>query len=142
MGGDHAMAGIVEQKVPQEVICLLPGQGSMGLVSRKLLLNRPEQGSVEDRRLLLGQDLTPVFDFADEKPVPEEVGEGSSSERDASGSRSPVQHRRAAHARFLETKRPTQIVNRVVPSIYSVRSIIVGGWWPSGRVRHRILSYA
>jgi hypothetical protein len=40
---------------------------------------------------------------------------------------------------FLKAKRPTQIVNRVVPSICSVRSIITRGWWPSDRVRHHIL---
>ena len=81
---DHAMAGIAEQEILQEVICLLSGQGLVGLVSRQLLLNGLEQGSVQDRRLFSGQDLTPVFDLANEKPVAEEVGEGSSSERDAS----------------------------------------------------------
>jgi hypothetical protein len=37
-------------------------------------------------------------------------------------------------------KCPTQIVNRVVPSISSVRPIIAGGSWPSGRVPHHILN--
>ena len=53
-------------------------------MGRQFLLNGLEQGSVQDRRLLPGQDLTPVFDLADEEPVPEEVGEGSSAKRDAS----------------------------------------------------------
>src|SRR6516165_6058808 len=52
-------------------------------MGRQFLLNGLEQGSVQDRRLRPGQNLTPVFDFADEEPVPEEVGEGSSAERDA-----------------------------------------------------------
>jgi len=84
VGCDHAMAGIVEQKVPQEVICLLPGQGLVGLMGRQFLLNGLEQALVQNRRLLPGQDLTPVFDLVDEKPVVEKVREGSSSERDAS----------------------------------------------------------
>ena len=66
------------------MIGFLPGQGLVGLMGRQLLLNGLEQGAVQDRRLLSRQDLTPVFDLADEKTVPEEVGEGSSSERDAS----------------------------------------------------------
>jgi len=41
---------------------------------------------------------------------------------------------------FQRQKRLTQIVNRVVPSICSVRSIIAREWWPSDRVRHHILS--
>jgi hypothetical protein len=54
----------------------LPGQDLVGPVGRQFLLNGLEQGLVDDRRLLAGQDLTPVFDLADEKPVSEEVGEG------------------------------------------------------------------
>jgi len=53
-------------------------------MGRQFLLHRLEQGLVDDRRLLPEQDLTPVPDFADEEPVAEEVGEGSSAERDAS----------------------------------------------------------
>jgi hypothetical protein len=30
MGGDHAMASIIEQEILQEVIGLLPGQGFVG----------------------------------------------------------------------------------------------------------------
>ena len=53
-------------------------------MGRQLLLNGLEQALIHDRRLLSGQDLTPVFDLANKEPVPKEVGEGSSSERDAS----------------------------------------------------------
>src|SRR5262249_21344176 len=81
VGGDHAMAGIVEQEILQEAVGFLPGQGLVGLMGRQLFLNRLEQGSVQDRRL---QDLTSIFDLADKEPVPEEVGEGSTSERNAS----------------------------------------------------------
>src|SRR6516225_8607631 len=66
------------------MVGLLSGQDLVGLVSRQLLLNGLKQGLVDDRRLLPGQDLTPVYDLADEKPVAEEVGEGSSAEWDAS----------------------------------------------------------
>src|SRR6516225_12224413 len=66
------------------MVGLLSGQDLVGLVSRQLLLNGLKQGLVDDRRLLPGQDLTPVSDLANEKPVAEEVGEGSSAERDAS----------------------------------------------------------
>jgi hypothetical protein len=63
------MTGVVKQEILQEVICLLPGQSPMGLMGRQLLLDGLEQGSVQDRRLLSGQDLTPVFDLADEEAV-------------------------------------------------------------------------
>jgi hypothetical protein len=66
------------------VVGFLPGQDLVGLVSRQLLLNGLEQGLVDDRRLLPGQDLTPLFDLANKEPIPEEVGEGSSAKRDAS----------------------------------------------------------
>jgi hypothetical protein len=68
----------------QEVVGLLPGQDLVALMSRQLLLNGLEQGSVQDRRLLSGQDLIPVSDLANKEAVPEEVGEGSSAEWDAS----------------------------------------------------------
>ena len=76
--------GVVEQEILQESVGFLSGQGLVGLVGRQLFLNGLEQGSVDDRGLLSGQDLTPVFDLANKEPVPEEVGEGSSSERYAS----------------------------------------------------------
>ena len=57
------------------MICLLSGQGLVGLMGRQLLLNGLEQALIHDRRLLSGQDLTPVFDLANKEPVPKEVGE-------------------------------------------------------------------
>ena len=78
VGGDHAMVGVVEQKILQEVVGVLSGQGLVGLVSRQLLLNGLEQGAVQDRRLLPGQDA-PLYLTSSMKPVPEEVGEGSSA---------------------------------------------------------------
>ena len=47
------------------------------------MLDSLEQGLVQDRRLFSWQDLAFVFDLANEEAVPEEVGEGPSSERDA-----------------------------------------------------------
>ena len=41
MGGDHAMPGIVEQKVSQEVIRLLPGLGSCGIDELTAFAERP-----------------------------------------------------------------------------------------------------
>jgi hypothetical protein len=67
----------------KEVIGFLPGQGLVGLMGRQFLLNGFEQVLVDDSRLLPGQGLTPVTDFANEKPVAEEIGEGPSSKRDA-----------------------------------------------------------
>src|SRR5215831_974626 len=66
------------------MVGFLPGQGLVGLMGRQFLLNGLEQGLVQDRQLLPGQDLALVFDLSDEEAVAEEVGEGSSSEWDAS----------------------------------------------------------
>ena len=52
---------------------LLPGQSPVGLMGRQLLLDRLEQGFIDNRRLLPRQKLNPVFDLADEEPVAEQV---------------------------------------------------------------------
>ena len=49
------------------MVCLVPVQGLVGPMGRQLLLNGVEYGSVQDRRVLFGQDLALVFDFADEE---------------------------------------------------------------------------
>ena len=41
-GCDHAMTGMVEQKVPYEMVCLVPVQGLVGPMGRQLLLNGVE----------------------------------------------------------------------------------------------------
>ena len=48
VGSDHAMTGVVKQKVPQEVVGFLPGQGLVGLMGRQFLLDCLEQGLVSD----------------------------------------------------------------------------------------------
>src|SRR6516225_4092902 len=83
VGCDHAMAGIVEQQVPEEVVRLLPGQGLMGLMGRQLVLHRLKQALVDDRRLFPRQDLAPVVDLANEEPVAEEMGEGAPAKGNA-----------------------------------------------------------
>ena len=80
---NHAVTGIVKRQILQEVVGFLPGQSFMRLMLREFLLDSLEQGLVQDRRLFSGQDLAPVLDLANEEAVPEEVGEGSPSERDA-----------------------------------------------------------
>jgi hypothetical protein len=97
------MAGIIEQQILQEVR-FLPGQSFVGLMCRQLLLDGLEQGLVDDRRLLPRQDLIAVPDFANEKLVAEEVGEGPSSERDASGDGSPA-IKKALQASAVESLR-------------------------------------
>src|SRR6516164_10787505 len=64
VGCDHAMARIVEQEVPEQVVRLLPGQCLMGLMGRQLLLHSLKQSLVHDRRLFPRQDLAPVVDLA------------------------------------------------------------------------------
>jgi hypothetical protein len=46
VGCDHAMAGIVEQEVPEGVVRLLPGQCLMGLMGRQLVLHRLKQAMI------------------------------------------------------------------------------------------------
>src|SRR6516164_11477794 len=75
VGCDHAMAGIVEQEVPEQVVRLLPGQGLMGLMGRQLVLHSLKQALVHDRRLFPRQDLAPVVDLANEEPVAQQMGE-------------------------------------------------------------------
>src|SRR6516164_7031494 len=65
---------------------LLPGQSPVGLMGRQLLLDRLEQGFIDNRRLLPRQKLTPVFDLADEEPVAEQVGEGAAAKGNAPAS--------------------------------------------------------
>jgi len=50
---------------------------------RQLLLDRIEQGAVNDRWLLAGQDLTLISDLADIEPVAQEIEQRSSLEWDA-----------------------------------------------------------
>jgi hypothetical protein len=63
------MTGVIEQKGLLEVICLLSGQDLLGPMGRQLLLNGPEYGLVDDRRLLPGQGLTSVPDLANREAV-------------------------------------------------------------------------
>src|SRR5215831_6700583 len=68
------------------MISLLPGQSFVGLMVRQLLQDRLEQGFSDNRRLLPRQNLTPVFDLADEEPVAQQVGEGAAAKRNAPAS--------------------------------------------------------
>src|SRR6516164_6337469 len=75
VGCEHAMAGIVEQEVPEEVVRRLPGQCLMGLMGRQLVLHRLKQALVHDRRLFPRQDLAHVVDLTNKEAVAKEVGE-------------------------------------------------------------------
>ena len=65
MGRNHPVVCVVEQQPRQEMVAGVPDRRSSGPLIRELLLNRIEQCTVHDRRLLAGQDLVLVFDLAD-----------------------------------------------------------------------------
>src|SRR6516162_761520 len=81
---NHEMAGVVEQEILQEVVGFVPGKGLVSLMVRQLLLDGLEQSAVDNGRLFAWEDLTPVFDFPDEEPIAQKVGEGTSAEGNAS----------------------------------------------------------
>ena len=60
-----------------------PDAGRVGPLIRQLLLDRIEQGAVNDRWLLAGQDLTLISDLADIEPVAQEIEQRSPLEWDA-----------------------------------------------------------
>jgi hypothetical protein len=57
----QASCGLIEEKIFQEMISLLPGLRLVRPLCRQLLLDGIEQGLVDDRRLFARQYLTSVL---------------------------------------------------------------------------------
>jgi hypothetical protein len=73
---------VIKQQSGQQVVTCVADAGLGGPLIRKLLLNRIEEGTVHDRRLLARQDVALISDLADIKPVAQEIGQRSPLERD------------------------------------------------------------
>src|SRR6516164_1405819 len=65
------------------MVARVPDAGPGGPLIRKLLLDRIEEGAVQDWWLLARQDLTLISDLADIEPVAQEIEQCSPLERDA-----------------------------------------------------------
>ena len=55
------------------MVACVPDTGPGGPLIRKLLLDRIEQGAIDDGGLLAGQDLTLVCDLADVEAVAQQI---------------------------------------------------------------------
>ena len=73
MGRHHAVTGVIEQQSGQQVVAGVPDPGPGGPLIRELLLDRIEQGALQDRRLLAGQDVALVSDLADIEAVAQQI---------------------------------------------------------------------
>ena len=78
----HAVSGIIVKPAHQQ------GPGSCSrrppaMLGGELLLDRLEQLTIENRRMLAETDLTSMHDLADVEAVAQEIRKGTARERDA-----------------------------------------------------------